>query len=157
MAKGTRFTKSERELIRLGVLGLPSQGMRVAQLRARDSVIAKLDASEEPVAPKEKAFTLREAIEAFQSVLGQRLTTPPNPPVSWYIIQQRRLNMLGIGAPECCVIAAEAGQQWTGRIKAESLVNQGASLLADAEQRAATQGTPSSLGSDPADLDMDEL
>jgi hypothetical protein len=107
--------------------------MPAALLRARETLLAKLDAAEAPATKEKPGVTFAQAELAFRSALGARLVTPPNPPHSYYAVNQRKLTLLGITDEQCKQIAAEAGSQWTGRIKMESIINQAASLMADFE------------------------
>lgn len=159
MARGVRFTKPEREVIR-NAFGLAGFSLTDKQRKVANSVLDKLEAAE---APKEArgAVTLAEATAAFQAELGSRLTLPPSPDQTWYIVQQKRLKQLGLTNDHCTTIAREAGAQWQGRIKLASLINQAESLLADAAERGRQTETapqadsllPNLIGDD----DLDEL
>lgn len=150
MARGVRFTKLEREVIRLGLFAATLG--KAAEQRAAESVREKLRLMEAPPPLKEAAglgFAAAEA--AFRAELGVRLVVPPNPPGSWYAIQSRAIKMLGVTAEDCATIAATAALKWTGRIKIESLVRQGAVLLSEAKDG------PVASANAPIWEDMEEL
>lgn len=118
-----------------------------------ESARAKIEDSEKAAPHRETGLAIGKAIEAFTVELGARLVLPPSPPGSWYAIQTRKLASMGVTVDDCRSIAKQAGSQWKGKIKVESLINQGAVLLDDAKHGEAgpDNNFPMNLG------DLDDL
>lgn len=134
MARGVRFTKPERALIRKLIGGTQAHHVgSLTQQKVAQEVLRKLDEAEQPKerGGAECSLTLTAAIDAFRIALAKRLVMPPNPPPSWYAIQQKKLNNLGLTRESAFEVAKKASEQWNGPVKVESLINQAAALLAD--------------------------
>lgn len=101
---------------------------------ASKSILKKLDESEAPL-NKSAAnhLTVNQAIGAFRSVLDRRLLVPPNGAGLVYIRMQAKLKDLALTHEQCITAATQAGRQWQGNIKAQSILNQAEMLLANAE------------------------
>ena len=143
MAGSIRLTKGERMLIREAITAFPL--VTVKDRKTIEGLFAKLDKSE---APRGTGIDVKAAVAAFEGVLGTRLVRPMG--AVWGMMQNR-IRALGLTEADCASIAAAAGGEWEGRIKAESLVRQAEKLL----QSNGAPSTPS-RGKRGA-LDMDDL
>jgi len=134
MARAVRFTKPERELILDHCKEIASCpiGISKSVVAAAQSVIAKLEEAEHP---KEKStgLTVNQAVAAFRSVLDRRLVVPPNGAGLVYIQMQAKLKALALTYEQCVTAASQAGREWQGSIKAQSILNQAEKLLHNAE------------------------
>jgi hypothetical protein len=161
LARAVRFTKPEREEIRAGLewrakltVNRPGRGPEPTKSsKVALAALAKLDASEKPVEKVSSGVSCAVAIEAFRKVLGPRLVVPPNPGAPYWVTMTRGLQSGGYTAEQCRRIAEVAAVEWQGRIKAESLVRQGAELLT----REAPQEEYDSAVPNLTDDDMEEL
>jgi hypothetical protein len=153
MARGIRFRKPERELIGYAVTCYRNESVAIDSTKFRlcNAVLEKLAASEAPP-PKPSGVSCSTAIDAFRSVLGPRLVVPPNPGAVYWVTMTRKLQALGVTREQCVQIATVAAEEWQGKIKAESLVNQGAVLLATGVDDSDEGVLPNA-----ADEDEDEL
>lgn len=124
MARGVRFTKPERELIRGWAYDfIKGQPLKESWRRTAESIGAKLDTAEAPQVPKAKGLPVRDAIDGFRDGLGNRLLALDSYSTGWYAKVSNRLSLLGLTKEDCTTIARNAGQEWKGRIKVDSLVN----------------------------------
>lgn len=144
MAGAIRLTKAEREYLRTWLTATGVMDFGKAGAKVKVSLLAKLDKSEKP---KTEGLGVKEAVGAFQGVLGDRLILPMG--AVWGMMQNR-IKALGLTVEQCSAIASAAGTQWSGRIKAESLVRQAEKLLTD-------EGNPSTPRGRRGALDMDDL
>lgn len=146
MAIALRLTKPERTILAELLTVKLEEGGKPGPLKLYASIADKLEASELLSSKKSSgaAFPVKDAIEAFRSVLGDRLVVPPNPGKLFYILMSKGLGFLGADAETCKEIAQQAAVEWSGRIRAESLVRQGAVLLTSAAEAKAkgTNSTP---------------
>lgn len=155
MAKGVRFPKAEREVIRWGLKLVEEQtNATKGQLKAASAAVDRMDAAELLTSKRSggAALSAGKAIDAFREVLGNRLIVPPTPGKLFWITMSRGLGTLGADEDACRKIATIAGERWTGRIKAESLVRQGAALLTEAPG-----STPRASTAEIPFDDLDEL
>lgn len=155
MARGIRFTKAEREVIRAALDDFITEVPKPP--KAAHTALAKLDLAELPV-KKGTYLTTSDAIAAFREVLGQRLLAPGFQAVGVLAQMKNRIQALGLTRQDCTAIAKAAGAEWQGVIRAESLVRQADKLLAGS-QLALGQGqrTPQSRSHSPVELGDDEI
>lgn len=135
MARAVRFLKPERELIQRyaqSIVDCPT-AIPKGVVKAAQGIVAKLAESEAPQDKSRSHLSVQEAISLFQGVLGRRLIIPPNGASLIYIQMSKRLKSLGLDKDQCRIAAEEAGRQWQGNIKAQSIINQAERLLQDAE------------------------
>jgi hypothetical protein len=111
--------------------------------RALESVRTKLEVSA-LVKGKGRApgISVRAATDAFRRVLGDRLVLPPSGAAGVFAAMGKRLALLNLTEDDCEHVARAAAARWRGPVKAESLIRQAETLLSDAPQGTAPQGTP---------------
>lgn len=151
MAKAIRFTKPEREWLKMMLtqwLEIGSWGGKAK--KAAESIVVKLAQSEAPQEKLRDYLTVKDAIEAFRSVLDRRLIVPPNGAGLLFIQMQHKLKALALTREQCVQAATQAGSEWKGNIKAQSILNQAEALLQNYTD-------PSTTISVPSDSLMDEL
>ena len=164
MARGIRFLKAERKWMRAWLEPGLKADADVGDERAvklGESVLRKLDESEAPQGEKVRNYlSVKEALTAFQSVLDRRLILPPNGAGAVFAMMQAKLKSLGLTTAQCDAIAEEAGMQWKGNIKAQSLLNQAEALLQAGQERSAAMGSEPLggwQGAEPGDPDVIEM
>jgi hypothetical protein len=133
MARGIRFTKPERDLIRQA-LGADGLCRTKAEVTAKTSLLDKLEAAEKPE-EKKSGLSVKAALDVFKGVLGFRLVAPPPGAVAIWSMMQKRIVSLGLTPMDCITLAKTAGTKWQGQIKAQSLINQAEALLQDAQDK----------------------
>lgn len=154
MARGIRFTKAERAVVKallekyIAETGVPRQ-------RNADSALAKLEESELPV-KKSTCLTVPDAIAAFRWVLGPRLIAPPFSAAGVLGQMKNRIQALGLTKTDCEAIAKVAGVEWEGQIRAESLVRQADKLLTESQLPLPTAPRAAPAGG-AVELDDDDL
>lgn len=155
MAKGVRFTKSERESLKsvLSHVYLTDYGSRIVKDAA--SILEKLELAEMPV-KKAPGLSVNDAIAAFREVLGQRLLAPGYQAVGVLAQMKNRIQALGLTRDDCVRVATVAGAQWQGVIRAESLVRQADKLLAGS-QGDTKPFAPPPRGGSPVELGEDDI
>lgn len=149
MASAIRLTKAERDLIRRRLVVETEK-----EAATRETILEKLTRSELPPV-KKRGISLTDAIAAVRGVLGSRLVLPPTITAGWAAAQTNRLNQLGMTLDLCRLVAEEAGRQWRGPIKMESVVRQADRLLHDIGQTVTP--SPSSAPRAVFDLEDEEL
>lgn len=137
MSRAIRLSKPERAIIRTLLSGRTD---KVAQ-----SVLDKLLASEVVL----EAPSCHKALEWMAEELGNRLIPPPKGAAGVFAQISHRIRMLGLDERQIRRAAGAAGDQWTGLIKAESIIRQADRLLAgpavESVARAGSFGAPISL------------
>lgn len=150
--KGIRFTKAERKWL---VETLEQCRTTALTAMVRDTILAKLELAEMPVANKQYGVTVTDAITAFRETLGRRLIAPPFAAVGVLSQMKNRLAALGLTRGDCTTIAKVAAATWRGPVRAESLVRQADKLLAQSQQEIDwTDGAPAVT---PVELSDEEL
>ncbi len=148
MAGAIRFTAAERAWI-------AEQVGKAAGNKTAELVLAKLERSELPV--RRAGLAPQKAIEAFGEVLGRRLIVPPSGAIGVYRQMAQRLASLGMTRGDCVTVAKVAAAEWTGHVRAESLVRQADKLMAASQQTIDYEGATGSMGISPQDLQDDDL
>ncbi len=99
------------------------------------ALLAKIEKVEMLAGMKRTGITVGAALDAFKGVLGPRLLVPPSSAAGVFGQMAQRLKALGLTAADCVAVAKSANERWPrGAIRAESLVRQADSLLAEAQQ-----------------------
>lgn len=133
MGSAIRLKKLESELLqRAAAKMLLSPELKKAERTALEDAIRKIGEGLLPKPPKVKTgLSCQAAVACFRGVLGDRLVLPPTPGNGYWAQMSRGLETGGFTSEHCQQIAAVAAVKWTGKIKAESLVRQGAVLLSE--------------------------
>jgi hypothetical protein len=133
VASGVRFTKPEREWLRVWLKEYEDGPTpTVGRLKLCESIVDKLDKSELVRARKKQrgGLSIDAALAAFAVALGGRLIRPPPRAFTVFGQMARRIADLGLTKEDCTRIAIEAGRRWPrGGIKAESIVRQADRLM----------------------------
>lgn len=130
MSRAIRLLKAEQEL--LTDLLNAADSLTKAHQKAKESLLIKMAESSKPL-EKKSGLTVKDALNVFSGVLrGRLILPPPNASALWAQMQQR-IRLLGLTPLDCTIIAKQAASEWTGQIKAQSLINQAESLLQNAQ------------------------
>lgn len=165
MSAPIKLTKLERE-VALQVLGSDldwfdgeTPAMRNKKVKALQSAVAKIEASEFTVKKSKSPLAVGAAIDAIRGVLGNRLLLPPGYPggvaPAWWAMMSRKLLFAGATVESVTLAATNAAKEWAGQIKAQSIFNQ---LEALCQERAADgNSTPRKPPKKSAPLELDTL
>ena len=104
---GIRFTKAEREAIRVWALGELGDTQRVdIPAKVCQAILDKLEKSEMvKTSARPTGIGWAVAAQAMRDILGARLAVPPNPDIGWIVKMNNRIRDLGLSVMDCKSIA----------------------------------------------------